>query len=492
MNFIKILQKKPTFLILSLLVLLIFSSCEKDSDLFAMAIEQDIAETIEDQEAKEESEAVEEPTEEEPIPEDNSTDDFATELKAFPTAEGFGKYTTGGRGGVVYTVTNLNDSGAGSLREFVEKTSGARTVVFGVSGTINLSNTIYISNGDLTIAGQTSPNGVLINGGGLYITAGNIIIRNIRLINPINGVEDGLSIRNFGTDKIENIILDHISVSKGVDENIGISGINANTVIKNVTLQNSIISNANYGVLVSTSVQNLSIYKNFFVFNNDRNPKIGSPLGLDELNTPLRAEVVNNISYGNPNMGEPTYGLKIDYQGNVFKDYNGMVFEDYQSQIYELSRDGDPNGVQKEYSQIYLNDNVLINPGTSKNPTYPTRILEADNVSQFKVSKPLSSSSIPVMDSGEVASDLVSSIGAIPNDSYDRAFINAYLSGASNPNPSLPDLSGGTPYQDNDGDGMDDAWERSRGLDPTVQDHNGDDDGDGYTNLEEFLNYLMP
>ena len=140
---------------------------------------------------------------------------------AFPGAEGYGKYTVGGRGGVVYEVTNLNDSGTGSLRAAVEA-SGPRTVVFRISGTITLNSDLKISNPYLTIAGQTAPgDGICLRKYALVFNNAvhDVIVRylRVRLGNESGGESDAVSARDCS-----NIILDHVSASWSVDETMSL------------------------------------------------------------------------------------------------------------------------------------------------------------------------------------------------------------------------------------------------------------------------------
>ena len=132
---------------------------------------------------------------------------------AFPTAEGYGKYTVGGRGGSVFEVANLNDSGEGSLRAALEA-KGPRTVVFRVSGTI--TGNFSIKNDSITIAGQSAPGDGICIKGNLSTDADNIIIRYIRVrFDPSTGENDGIGGRYH-----KNIIFDHISASWSTDETI--------------------------------------------------------------------------------------------------------------------------------------------------------------------------------------------------------------------------------------------------------------------------------
>src|SRR3990167_7447240 len=168
---------------------------------------------------------------------------------AFPGAEGHGALSTGGRGGDVIMVTNLNNAGAGSFRAALTA-SGARTVVFNISGTITLESSVTISNSNITIAGQTAPGeGITLRrpenegGGVIHIDNGvsDVIIRYIRIRsgNGTAAVGDNIRIGHS-----ERVIIDHVSLSWSNDENLGVNCLAAECYIKDMTVQNSIISEA--------------------------------------------------------------------------------------------------------------------------------------------------------------------------------------------------------------------------------------------------------
>ena len=192
---------------------------------------------------------------------------FAQQL-AFPTAQGFGRFASGGRGGTVYHVTNLNDAGAGSLRDAVSQSN--RIVVFDVGGIINIVERIVVS-GNVYIAGQTAPGGgITVYGNGMAYNASNNITRYIRVRMGKNGDngKDALSISS-GSNKI----FDNVSISWGRDGTLDVNG----TDIDNLTFQDCIISqginisNHSTGGLLQDG--RWSMIRSLYHSNKTRNPK---------------------------------------------------------------------------------------------------------------------------------------------------------------------------------------------------------------------------
>ena len=190
----------------------------------------------------------------------------SAQLPAFPGAEGFGALATGGRGGSVYIVTNLNDSGPGSFRDAISQSN--RTVVFEVGGTININSQLVFSN-NITVAGQTAPGGIAVYGHGTSMSnRSNIIVQHMTFR---QGIDSPSGTKTLGMSGGNNVMLDHVSVSWGRWDNLGFTQSSSN-----ITIQNSLISEPidpqNFGGLIDSS-RDITVARNLWVDNNGRNPK---------------------------------------------------------------------------------------------------------------------------------------------------------------------------------------------------------------------------
>ena len=261
---------------------------------------------------------------------DEPTPEPTTSVPAFPGAEGGGKYTTGGRAGVVVHVTTLSDERdkstgqpiQGSLRKAVQ-TDGTRTIVFDVAGTINLSSQLEIASGNLTIAGQTAPgDGICIAGYPVVVKASNVIIRFLRFrMGDQNKVEgDALSINDR-----KNIIVDHCSFSWSTDECVSCYG-NTDFTLQycfiTESLRRSVHVKGNHGYGGIWGGTNASFHHNLLAHHDSRNPRFDHSYVNNKCFGPV--DYVNNVVYnwgGNSTYGGEGYDQvrKINMINNYYK-----------------------------------------------------------------------------------------------------------------------------------------------------------------------------
>jgi len=433
------------------------------------------------------------------------------ELKAFPSAEGFGKMAKGGRGGKVIKVTNLNDAGAGSLRAAIER-QGPRTVVFDVSGTIVLESGLLVKNSYLSIAGQTAPGqGIQLRAtpsatfaaltiGTEENTTTDIVVRYLK-VRPGPGkqgsvIGDGIQILGG-----ERIIVDHCSIAWATDEVFS-----AWYAPKNVTLQNSILAEGLYdsvhkkgihsmGNLIGDRSERISVHRNLMISNSQRNPLINARKGL--------FEVTNNVIYNwryfgavFSSQGSGDDRLNVNLINNFFKAgpetrlnrYEIMMGKSTCSKLY-LRGNISPRRTsqdQDEWKGVGLTS-AFENPA----PREPYQSLKA-----FKTPLAEGNKLLSAMETYDVV--LKDAGASFPyRDAVDRRLIKDVVKGrgksVDHPDEvgGWPDLSASKPLLDSDQDGMPDAWEKMTGLDPMAADGNQDRNEDGYTNLEEYLNQLV-
>ncbi|WP_040420474.1 pectate lyase family protein [Actinopolymorpha alba] len=403
-------------------------------------------------------------------------------IPAFPGAEGFGAYASGGRGGSVYFVTTLADSGPGSFRDAVSQPN--RTVVFAVGGIIRIGERISVAP-NITIAGQTAPGeGITIYGNGLSFTdANNTITRYLRVRMGINGTPatDAISVARG-----DRMIFDHLSVTWGRDETFSVSAGDLNKPIEeqpsNITIQDSIMGQGldthSAGGLIETA-GGISLLRNLYLDNDIRNPKVK---GVNQY--------VNNVIYNWKHEAYILGGSQFTSRANVVNNYfiagpstvsgaftrGNENFHLYASNNYH---DNNRNGVldgyvvpREEYTTVTWEDEPFPYPEVrTRSPQAAYRhVMKGVGASKHRdrVDKLLIE---------EVAS--LGTLGAIIRDE-NAPPING-------PGP----VRGGKAPVDTDLDGMPDTWELRVGLNPRVADNNGDRDGDGYTNLEEYLNGLV-
>jgi pectate lyase len=439
---------------------------------------------------------------------------------SFPGAEGYGKYTVGGRGGSVIEVTNLNDSGTGSLRAAVQA-SGPRTVVFTVSGTITLNSELTISNPYITIAGQTAPgDGICLRKYPLVIEANQVIIRYIRVR---LGDESGLEADAVSSRYTKNVILDHVSASWSVDETMSVYHCDS------VTIQWCLISESMYnsnhekgahgfggiwGSNYSTSHHNLLAH------HSSRNPRMASGCG----NFDYRNNVVYNWGYNSTYGGEQQ---EVDDPDHAFTNIN-MVANYYKPGpattpgvlTYRIANPS-YRTVKTDYGKWYIDDNVMADNSTVTINNWNGGVQpqgDSEDYPYLKLDSSWSSMAIDQQIAEDAYSSVLDNVGAaLPKrDVVDTRVVNDTRNGNATYegetyeiNKTVPDINevcgiidsqedvGGWPLltsqsapTDTDYDGMPDEWESANGLNPEDASDRNITGIDGYTNLEKYLNSI--
>ncbi len=426
-----------------------------------------------------------------PQPNPSASSCDTSELLAFPCAEGYGKHASGGRGGKVCEVTNLNSTGSGSFKDCASK-SGT-TVVFRVSGTIEGGASVA---DNVTIAGQTAPGDGIQLRGALDIGSSNIIVRYLRV--RLKGGGDAIA----GGHGDKNIMLDHLSASWSTDE------IFSTYFNKNFTIQWSMITEANSGDHKFGGIwgnDNSTYHHNLFAHNSDRTPRIASGSGFND--------VRNNVIYNWSNLA--TYGCEVhqvgdasrvgcstNVVGNYYKAGPATPDENKTRIIIPASRTGN-----NDYGDFYVADNYLFgHPDVTADnwlgviPHYRGKIeRDVDAVAGLKLDLPSTFMPINQQTAEAAYQSVLEHAGCSkPNrDSHDARIVEEVRTGTathgnghvSSPT-ELPVLKSTTPPVDSDHDGMPDDWERANGLDPNNVEDRNQTWGPGYTMLEKYLNSL--
>ncbi len=464
-------------------------------------------------------------------------------IPAFPGAWGGGMYSFGGRGGEVLVVTNLNDRGPGSFREACE-TGGPRIVVFNVAGILRLKERIRIRAPYITIAGNTAPgDGVCIAGDTVELESHDIVIRHMRFRRGETWVGD----RNdsIGGNPIGNIMIDHVSASWGLDENMSMyrhmydhdnnettPSLKLPTV--NITIQNSIFSEClnpyhhSFGSTIGGL--NSTFHHNLWANNAGRNPSVGMYGDFTFVNNVLFNWVHRTVDGGDHrslfniinNYLKPGPATRKDepISHRLLKpesERSKTVFDNFgkayvAGNIVEgnerVTKDNWDGGVQPGSRAPVAS--VL--PGIRANTPFlhaPLQIQPADQALKTVLAN--AGAMLPKRDA--VDERVIKSVRTCEVTAKAPADIEAQLGGVGYTKQSIEEIIRliplgiithpsqvrgypeyrGTPYKDSDGDGMPDDWEKQHGLNPDdSSDASTDLNGDGYTNIEDFINGLDP
>lgn len=453
-------------------------------------------------------------------------------IPAFPGAEGGGKFSFGGRGGKVIVVTNLNDAGEGSLRWACEQ-GGARIIVFNVAGIIRLKTPLVIRAPYITIAGQTAPgDGVCVAGESVWINTHDVVIRYMRFRRGETWV--GRRDDAIGGNPIGNIMIDHVSASWGLDENMSMyrhmyndstGKIEDKFPTVNITIQNSIFAEAldtwNHAFGSTLGGENCTFMRNLWANNAGRNPSVGWNGIFNFVNNVVynwvhrsidggdyRAQfnIINNYFKPGPatpktpiayRILKPESGrskLKYKVYGRAY--VNGNIVEGYA----DVNKDNWNGGVQVEDEKNAgaYKDYIKVNKPL---PIAPLTVLSAEAAKTYVLAN--AGATLPIRDAvdtrivkqvttgkvevpaGVVAPATQFKHRRMPLDSYKQGIITDISQVGGYPEYK------GTAYKDSDNDGMPDDYEVKNKLNPNDSSDAAKITSSGYSNIEVYLNSVV-
>ncbi|MBB6003763.1 polysaccharide lyase family 1 protein [Arcicella rosea] len=455
-------------------------------------------------------------------------------IPAFPGAEGGGAYSFGGRGGKVYVVTSLEDNGVGSLREACEK-GGARTIVFNVSGIIRLKTPLIIRAPYITIAGQTAPgDGICVAGESVWINTHDVVIRFMRFRRGETGV--GRRDDSIGGNPIGNIMIDHVSASWGLDENMSMyrhmyndstGKIEDKLPTVNITIQNSIFSEAldtwNHAFGSTLGGENCTFMRNLWADNAGRNPSIGwfgifnfvnnvmfnwvhrstdggdyramyniinnyyKPGPLTPKDSPIGYRILKPEA-GRSKLGYLTFG-RAYVHGNIMEGNERVTKDNWDGGVQvENFPNADKYAADMKWNQPLPMPKLTILPATQARDYVLANagaILPIRDAVDTRVIEQVRTGKITYKEDVKLPETQFKH-RRLPIDSYKNGIITDINQVGGYP------VYKGVPYKDSDSDGMPDAWELKNGLNPKdASDAAKDRNKDGYTNIEEYLNSVV-
>jgi len=440
-------------------------------------------------------------------------------VPAFPGAEGYGKYVTGGRGGKVIYVTNLEDSGAGSLRDAINQT-GPRIVVFKVSGNIKLKSELNITD-NITIAGQTAPGGgITLRDYNVKVRGNNIILRYLRF-----RMGDTYDVENdaLGGRFQKNIIVDHCSMSWSTDECVSFyqnENFTLQWCIISESLRNSVHAKGGHGYGGVWGGKNASFHHNLLAHHDSRNPRLGEYANDIFAKTDL-VDIRNNVIYNWG--GNSCYGgdaMNVNIVNNYWKPGPGTS-NSTKERILSTGRSLDATSpLYGIWGKYYVDGNYVVgSPRTTQdNWTYGVYsqfhssqlpVSDADK-EEVKIEAPHPFGEITTHSATKAYELVLENAGAnLFRDAVDKRAVDDTRSGTASimnggngstngyiDTPSAaggwPELPSGEAPTDTDGDGMPDKWETEKGLNPaSAADGNLKTIDGKYTNVEVYINSIV-